>query len=99
MVWKDGLGSVTLMVAFFVPESPSTMRTLEEMETDGLESLSPIVMVVVLGAVRIAGPVGLDKVRLNVSFPPSKKLSLMIGTLMILLNSPGPKVRVPLAAV
>ena len=51
------------------------------------------------GAVRIAELVGLLKVRLNVSFPFSKRLSLMMGMEMILLNSPGAKLSVPLVAV
>ena len=61
--------------------------------------MSLIVIVDVLGLVRMAAPVGLLRVSVNVSFAFSNRGSLVITMGMFLLNSPGAKVSVPLVTV
>ncbi len=94
-VSTEGFESDSLNTKALSPASPSaSCNVADATETKGLKSLSSIVITVV-GPVNKAPPVGALRLRLNVSLPASKRLSLMIGTLMILDNSPGPNVKSP----
>ena len=77
---------------------PLESVTLANVPTGGAVSLSMIVNVAVVWLPSVAPPVGLLRVRLTVSFP-STSVSLVIGTVNVLLVSPAANVNVPVVAV